>query len=118
MVALAADGTVGFGATNEFNLSGSNGPLCECSVGAAIHAHSRQLVDLLSHWDELQNTPKWLASKVAIQSRNDDNFASIGSRLTELNHIREELALIDGNHIVEGNALPRDVSEAGTGDSG
>ena len=63
-------------------------------------ADSLQLLDLLCFWDQVKDRIETLALVSSSKRAHDDDLASLRSILTELNHIRVELAFVNSNHIV------------------
>ena len=63
-------------------------------------ADSLQLLDLLCFWDQVKDRIKSFALVGTSKRAHDDDLASLRSILTELNHIRVELAFVNSDYIV------------------
>lgn len=80
-VTFATDGLVGVRTPDELDLLGIHGPAGEGSLLAAINADSRQFGDYFCHWHQVEDIPKGLPLKGAVQSCDYDHDAGISQLL-------------------------------------
>ena len=73
-------------------------------------ADSGQFLDLLALRDEGENTWERTSEEGSLQAGDHDNLAMVGSLLSKLDYIGEELALVNSDHVV-GHPLVAELSE-------
>lgn len=99
-VAIATDGDVHFGTTDELGCLAGDGAAGEVRVLlVAGHADGGDLDDFLGEGDQVADLAEGAAAEVAVQTDDDDGLAGVGGLGAELDEVGEELAFVDGDRV-------------------
>lgn len=115
-VALATERHVHVSATNHGRATLRCGSKRKAGVLLAQLADGRQFLDLLAFGDQSQYVLEATAQEGSLKGSDDHDFLLIGSHLSELDNVSEELTLVDTDDIKLAPGVPEVVDKAGRWD--
>lgn len=98
--ASAADGLVHLCPSDELYFLALHDALGEGGLGGAVDADRAQLGHPFGEGNQVDDVAEGLALEGAVEGRNQHDLVLVGQRLAELHDFREELPLVDPDHIV------------------
>lgn len=96
----AADGLVHLRASDQLDLLALHDALGEGGLGGAVDADRAQLGHLFCEGDEVEDVAEGLALEGAVEGGDQHDLVLVGQGLAKLDDLREELPLVDADHIV------------------
>ena len=96
--------------TNQLNLFTFHYSLGKGGLCRTVHTDCAKLGHLFGQGDQIDYVAEWLPLEGSIKGWDHNNFILIGQLLTEFHNLREELPLVNTNHII-GLAEGKNVHE-------